>query len=85
MASPESEIAVLQTQMSAAQSDITEIKSDIKTVIATLDGNFVTTKEFVAFKKEYDEYKRSQLWQKLLIALGFSLIGGLTAYFFNHK
>lgn len=74
--SKETEIAVLQTQMTTAQKDITEIKADIKTIIATLDGNFVT-------KDEFKQYKQAQVWQKLLIAIGFTFMGALVTYFIN--
>ncbi len=75
--SENSEIAVLQNQMSTVQTDITEIKSDIKTIIATIDGNFVT-------KAEFSEYKKSQVWQKALIAIAFSVMGALITFFFTH-
>lgn len=80
----EKELAVLQEQMKVAQSDITEIKSDIKTIIATLDGNFVSIGRFEDFRKEYETYKKSQLWQKIVIAFGFGLMGALIGFFFNH-
>lgn len=71
------EIAVLKDQMQRVQKDLTEVKGDIKTIIATLDGNFVT-------KAEFREYQKAQVWQKTLIALGFLIIGGLTTYFFTN-
>lgn len=74
--SKETEIAVLQNQMKVAQADITEIKADLKHLIDTVDNNFVT-------KGEFAEYKKSQIWQKVLIALGFTLIGALVTYFFS--
>lgn len=76
MKSKETEIAILQTQMTVAQKDISEIKADIKTIIVTLDGNFLTKGEFV-------EYKKAQIWQKTLIALAFLFIGALVTYFFS--
>lgn len=82
--STETEIGILQEQMKVAQSDITEIKSDIKTIIATLDGNFVTKHEFETFQSAYENYKRSQLWQKIIIAFGFALMGALIGFFFNN-
>jgi hypothetical protein len=74
--STETEISILQEQMKVAQHDITEIKGDIKTIIATLDGNFVT-------KDEFKSYKQAQVWQKLLIAIGFTFMGALISYFVN--
>jgi hypothetical protein len=82
--SAETEIGILQEQMKVAQSDITEIKMDIKTIIATLDGNFVSRGRFEDFEKNFESYKKSQLWQKLVIAFGFSLMGALIGFFFNH-
>ena len=82
--STEKEIAVLQEQMKVAQDGITEIKQDIKTIIATLDGNFVSKGRFEDFERNFNDYKRSQLWQKVIIAFGFALMGALVGFFFNH-
>lgn len=82
--STETEIGILQEQMKVAQSDITEIKTDIKTIIATLDGNFVSKGRFEDFEKTFVEYKKSQLSQKIVISLGFGIMGALITYFFNN-
>lgn len=75
--SERTEIEVLKIQMTTAQKDISEIKADVKSIVSTLDGGFVT-------KAEFGEYKKSQAWQKIIIALGFTVIGALTTYFFTN-
>jgi len=70
------QIAVLQNQVSTLQVDLKEVKADIKTIITTLDGSFVT-------KGEFTEYKKSQIWQKVLVAIGFAFMGALVTYFFS--
>jgi len=68
------QIAVLQNQVSTLQVDLKEVKTDIKHLIQAVDSNFVT-------KGEFAEYKKSQIWQKTLIAIGFTIIGALVTNF----
>lgn len=68
---------MLQTQMSVVQGDVNEIKSDIREIKVFLAAdNFVTQTQFT-------DYKRSQVWQKVMIAFGFLLLGALVSYFFT--
>lgn len=69
-------LAIMETKVNTLQSDVTEIKSDLKTLIDKIDSNYLTKDEFKAFKQ-------SQVWQKALIAVLFSFIGALITYFIN--
>lgn len=75
--SENADIAVLQIQMSGVQTDITDIKTDIKEIKTALEGKFVTQEQFT-------EYKKSQAWQKVSIAIASVVLGGLVTYFFTH-
>lgn len=66
----------METKVNGLQSDVTEIKADLKTLIEKVDSNYVA-------KDEFKTYKQSQVWQKALIAISFSFIGALITYFIN--
>lgn len=48
--SENADIAVLQTQMTSVESDVTDIKKDVKTILENLDTTYVKKNEFKAFK-----------------------------------
>lgn len=83
MTSTETQVAVLKSQMETVQKDVTEIKQDLKSLITTVDGGFVTKAEFAVHEKSFSDYKKSQVIQKAMIALGFLIVGALITYFFS--
>jgi hypothetical protein len=70
-------LSVLETKVDnlGQSQDRMEIKLD--SLIEKVDSNFVT-------KGEFREYQKSQVWQKVLIAIGFTFMGGLVTYFINN-
>lgn len=70
-------LAVLETKVTNIEQGQARVEVKMDTLIDKIDSNFVTKDEFKA-------YKQSQIWQKLLIAIGFTFIGALITYFFNN-
>lgn len=70
--SENADIAVLQTQMKTVQDAVMRIETKLDTQINT----YVT-------KNEFDEYKKSQNWQKVFLSVGSLVVGALVAYFFS--
>ena len=70
----ETEVAVLKEQTKTLHNDLSEMKGDIKQIKEILLKTFVTKEEFTAFKKELDNYRKSQNMQKWIIGLITTII-----------
>lgn len=68
--------AKLEVQANNIEKKVDDLASKMDTLIEKVDLNFVT-------KEEFESYKQSQMWQKILIAVASMVIGGLLTYFFN--
>lgn len=65
----------VEEQIKAVKSDVGEIKDDIKEIKAVFEGSFVT-------KEDFENYKKSQIMQKVVMGFVSLAMGGLIGYFF---
>lgn len=69
------DIAVLQEQMRTMKEDVTDIKADVKSIIKSLDDQYVKRSEFQQFK--------------FITTIGVIIITGvvtaLVTFYFNHR
>ena len=66
----------LEVQLTGVQSDVGEVKSDIKEIKVALESNFVTHIEFA-------NYKASQVIQKILLSIVNLIFGSLLGFFIS--
>lgn len=70
-------LAIMETKVIGMERQLGSVEIKIDSLIEKIDSNFVT-------KDEFAEYKKAQIWQKLLIGIGFMVIGALVTYFFTN-
>lgn len=72
--SENAEIAVLQDQMGRTNADITEIKGDVKTVLAKFEAYANLQDQLTVLRTEFEQYRKDQKNSNFIKTFGAVLI-----------
>lgn len=78
--STETEIAVLQNQMTTVQTDVTEIKSDIKVILKNQEETAILQGEVDVLRKDVEDLKKKRTIQAILIPIFCSILASVMTF-----
>jgi hypothetical protein len=81
--STETEIAILQTQMTTVQSDVSEMKTDIKTILSNQEKN-------IELERRVDMLEARKTFQSYIVPVASAIIASIltfliVSYFSGHQ